>query len=270
VDVIVWNMQHNETNWALLRPGNELAADIHLLCEARSPPRDISAIGQWRTVGLADALPLDRPVTREWSTVVAATSGPTFITDARRAREYKDRPLLPFKPSRPGTWTAARVKVGRLTVTAIALYGLLDEMSDASVHRSLSEISPIFDHRVYGRHLLLGGDFNIFANPRPHDRARERHLSVLTRLEAYGLVNCLDGFKRPLKDAREDRVRAAWRAVGGIGERSGSHCRPPVPPIKKTSCSRRGRWPRSRVSAVCSSSSPRAITRPFGRCSRSS
>jgi len=204
VDVIVWNMQHNETNWALLRPGNELAADIHLLCEARSPPRDISAIGQWRTVGLADALPLDRPVTREWSTVVAATSGPTFITDARRAREYKDRPLLPFKPSRPGTWTAARVKVGRLTVTAIALYGLLDEMSDASVHRSLSEISPIFDHRVYGRHLLLGGDFNIFANPRPHDRARERHLSVLTRLEAYGLVNCLDGFKRPLKDARED------------------------------------------------------------------
>ena len=28
------------------------------------------------------------------------------------------------------------------TVTAVALYGLLDELSDSSVHRSLSEISP--------------------------------------------------------------------------------------------------------------------------------
>ena len=87
MDVIVWNMQHNQANWALLRRGNELAADIQLLCEAPAPPRDVLAIGQWRTVGLADALPLDRPVTREWSTAVLASSGPTFITDARRARE---------------------------------------------------------------------------------------------------------------------------------------------------------------------------------------
>ena len=218
VDVIVWNMQHNEANWALLRRGNELAADIHLLCEAPKPPRDVLAAGQWRTVGLADALPLDRPVTRDWSTAVTANSDPIVITDARRAREYKDRPLLPFKPSRPGTWAAAQVKIGRLTVTAIALYGLLDEMSDASVHRSLSEISPIFDHQVYGKYVLLGGDFNIFANPRPDDLARDRHLAVLARLEAYGLENCLDGFKRSLKDAREDpcpcgvtECRQHWR-----------------------------------------------------------
>jgi endonuclease/exonuclease/phosphatase (EEP) superfamily protein YafD len=141
---------------------------------------------------------------REWSTAVAASTGPTFITDARRAREYKDHPILPFKPSRQGTWTAARVKVGRLTITVVALYGLLDEKSDASMHHSLSEISPIVDHPVYRKYVLLGGDFNIFANPRPDDRARQRHLSVLTRLEAYGLKNCLDGFKRPLKEARED------------------------------------------------------------------
>jgi hypothetical protein len=204
MDVIVWNMQHNQDNWALLRHGNTLGADIQLLCEAPPPPRDIQAIGQWRTIGLADSLPLDRPVIREWSTAVVAGSRPTFITDARRAREYRDHPPLPFKPSRPGTWTAARVKIGRLTVTAIALYGLLDEKSDASVHRSLSELSPIFDHRVYGRYVLLGGDLNIFANPRSDDRARKRHLSVLARLDAYGLVNCLDGFKRPLKDARQD------------------------------------------------------------------
>jgi hypothetical protein len=32
--VIVWNMQQKDANWALLRQGNELAADVHLLCES--------------------------------------------------------------------------------------------------------------------------------------------------------------------------------------------------------------------------------------------
>jgi hypothetical protein len=143
-------------------------------------------------------------VTRDWSTAVAARSGAAFITDARMAREYQEPLLLPFKPSRPGTWTASRVGVGRITVTAIALYGLLDEKSDASVHRSLSELSPIFDHRTYSRHLLLGGDLNVFANPRPDDPALARHLAVLTRLEAYGLRDCLERFKRPMSEAAHD------------------------------------------------------------------
>lgn len=205
MDVLVWNMRQNPGNWELLRRDNELGADIHLLCEAPKPPRDVKAVGQWRTVGLADALTLDnKPVMRDWSTSVAARTGAAFITDARTAREYKEPLLLPFKPSKPGTWTAARVRIARITVTAIALYGLLDEKSDASVHRSLSELSPIFDHRIYGRHILLGGDFNIFANPRPEDPARARHLAVLTRLEAYGLRNCLERFKRPMSQAVAD------------------------------------------------------------------
>jgi endonuclease/exonuclease/phosphatase family metal-dependent hydrolase len=204
MDVVVWNMRQNSENWNLLRPGKELGADIHLLCEAPKPPRDVKTVGQWRTLGLAEALPLDKPVIRDWSTAVTARRGATLITDARTAREYKERLPLPFKPSRPGTWTAAQVRIGRVKVTAIALYGLLDEKSDDSVHRSLSELSPIFDHRTYGRHILLGGDLNVFANPRPEDPAQARHLAVLTRLEAYGLENCLDRFKRPMSEALAD------------------------------------------------------------------
>lgn len=205
VDVVVWNMQHVRSNWKLLAAGSDLDADIQLLCEARKPPRGVKAVGQWKTVGLADALPLDKPVTRDWSTAIAARAGPVYLTDARTAREYKKEPLLlPFKPSRPGTWTAARVKVGRTIITTVAIYGLLDEKSDASMHRSLSELSPIFDHRTYGKHVLLGGDFNIFANPRPDDPYLKRHLAVLSRLEAYGLSNCLDAYKRPRRDAVED------------------------------------------------------------------
>jgi hypothetical protein len=117
-----------------------------------------------------------------------------LITDARRDRYYDQE--LPFGPSRPGTWTAVRVNVGRTEITAISLYGLLDERSDASVHRSLSEMAPVFDHPEYGKYLLLGGDLNILSNPRPSDRARARHQNVLDRVAAYGLVDCLEA-KRP-------------------------------------------------------------------------
>ena len=197
MDVLVWNMQHDERNWRLLRDGAELEADIHVLCEAPKPRKPIAAVGEWRTVGLDDDLPLDRQrADRPWSTAVAARSGPAYITDARMARGYQLPALLPFKPSRPGSWTAARVKAGTSMITVIALYGLMDEKSDASIHRSLSELSPIFDHRKYGKDVLLGGDFNIVANPRSDDPAAGRHLAVLARLEAYGLVNCLDQAER--------------------------------------------------------------------------
>jgi hypothetical protein len=216
--VVAWNMRRSRGGWDLLHGGGALDADVHILCEAPKPPRRLLAVGQWRTVGLADALPLDKPVVREWSTAVLARSSPTFITDARTAREYKTPLQLPFKPSRPGSWTAASVKVGRATITVVALYGLLDEKSDASVHRSLSELSPLFDHPKYGKNLLLGGDLNIFANPRSADPARERHLAVLDRIEAYGLRRCLGKFKRPLREAINDpcpcglrRCRRHWR-----------------------------------------------------------
>ena len=45
-------------------------------------------------------------------------------------------------------------------VTCVSLYGLLEELSDASVHRSLSEISPIFSDPKYKNLVLVGGDLN--------------------------------------------------------------------------------------------------------------
>jgi hypothetical protein len=192
---IVWNMAAKASNWSRLPLWAELAdADISLLCEATRAPRGVSAVGEGRTIGLEKSLGSEFPIKRDWSTVVASTHPIEAITDARRDRYYDQE--LPFGPSRPGTWTAARIDLGKLKVTAISLYGLMDERSDASVHRSLSEMAPLFDHKDYRKHLLLGGDLNILANPRPNDRARPRHLNVLDRIKAYGLVDCLE-VKRP-------------------------------------------------------------------------
>jgi hypothetical protein len=168
---VVWNMAHKPGNWDLLDEWEELkGADIALLCEATPSPDGGGVIGHGSTKGLEAALGPDKPIDRPWSTAVGSSHPLVPITDARVTRRYYKGSLLPFEPSRPGTWTAALVDVeGVGKVTAVSLYGLMDERSDASVHRSLSELSPIFDHEVYRKRLLLGGDLNILAG-RPKGR----------------------------------------------------------------------------------------------------
>jgi hypothetical protein len=188
---VVWNMQQKLRNWGVLRAWDDLRdADLCLLCEAPPAPADVRAVGLGRTEGLESALGPDRPVNRPWSTAITSRHPLDLITDARVDRHYREP--LPFEPSRPGTWTVASVRMRGVSITAISLYGLMDERSDDSVHRSLSELSPIFDHKTYGKSLLLGGDLNILANPRCEHPLRDRHLVVLSRIKAYGLVDCLE------------------------------------------------------------------------------
>ncbi len=107
---------------------------------------------------------------------------------------------VPFGSSRPGSWAAAVVAVeGMGDVTAVSLYGLLDELSDASVHRSLSEVSPVFDDDRYDRLVLLGGDLNTWTgwNARREARHLARDRAVLERIRAYGLVDCLERVRPP-------------------------------------------------------------------------
>lgn len=187
---IVWNMAQKVRNWDVLIEWPELRdADVSLLCEAGRPPHDVAAEGAWSTLGLEAALGPEKPVKRPWSTAIASPHSLDLIEDARVDRYYRDP--LPFRASRRGTWIAASAGIGDVRVTAISIYGLLDEKSDASVHRSLSELSPIFDHETYGKRLLLGGDLNILAG-RPVGDHLDRHQVVLERIKAYGLVDCLE------------------------------------------------------------------------------
>jgi hypothetical protein len=98
---------------------------------------------------------------------------------------------VPFKASKPGTWAAGRVEApGIGAITCVSLYGLMDELSDASVHRSLSDISSIFTHPKYEDLALVGGDLNT-GTQWEDDRLRARDRNLLDRFEAYGLVDCL-------------------------------------------------------------------------------
>jgi len=188
METVAWNMNHRTHSWHALV---ELDADLALLSEARVPKGlGISAQGGKRTEGRDG-------YRRPWAAAIVSKHELRPIDDARASRQGK--PLdLPFETSRPGTWEAALVaREGHEAITAVSLYGLLDEKSDASVHRSLSELTPIFEDPRYNKLLLLGGDFNIWTGrsvqAAPH---LDRHQVVLERIKAFGLVDCLLA-KRP-------------------------------------------------------------------------
>jgi hypothetical protein len=211
IKTVAWNMNHKSKggNWDVLREHPDLAgANIALLCEATGVPERPEACGLY-AVGNGSTKGLDcrcsgapgRCTKRRYSTAVVSPHPLGPMAEDTRVRWGES---LPFHPSRPGTWTAARVDMGEITVTAIALYGLNDEDYDSSVHRSLSELSPVFDHEEYGKYLVLGGDLNILAGKPPRTRPYRGHL-VLKRIMAFGLVDCLEEALPP--DRYKDPVR---------------------------------------------------------------
>lgn len=129
-----------------------------------------------------------------WSTAVMSALGPELLgeDDVRAmspSRTHPRRPDIPFVSSRPGTWVVATVRLEQEAVTCVSLYGLIEELTDASMHRSLSDISPIFSDPLHNELVILGGDFNISTAFEPP--AREWSRIVLERIEAYGLTDCL-------------------------------------------------------------------------------
>ena len=139
--------------------------------------------------------PYDR---KRWSASVMSPLGPAVLgeEDVQARRPYRTKEIdIPFSNSRPGTWIATTVPMENESVTCVSLYGLIEELTDASMHRSLSEISPLFSDPKYKEQVLLGGDFNI-STALSDPSAREQSRIVLDRIKAYGLVDCLARWRK--------------------------------------------------------------------------
>jgi endonuclease/exonuclease/phosphatase family metal-dependent hydrolase len=178
--VVVWNVAGKQRAWAAL---DGLDADICLLNEAIVPAGRRGVWSADGTVGRDKA-------TRRWTAAVVTRFDSAAITDARPKWRQSKR-SVPFQCSRPGSWVAARIETGLGGVSAVALYGLMDEFSDASVHRSLSELSPVIDDPKYSEQVILGGDLNTGTQWPAGDPFNKRDRNVLDRLEALGLVDCI-------------------------------------------------------------------------------
>jgi exonuclease III len=186
MQIVAWNMAHRVSSWEALAA---LEYDAALLSEARVPSTYRGcAQGGGDTKG-ADAFP------RPWATAIVSPHRLTRIEDAR-AKRY-GRPLtVPFRNSRPGSWEAAvALMPSGEDVTLVSLYGLMDERSDASVHRSLSELSGLLEDERYNKRLVLGGDLNIWTGWAAGSAHLARDRNVLDRIEAHGLFDALAGLR---------------------------------------------------------------------------
>ena len=185
--VVVWNIAGKERAWAAL---DGLRPDICLLNEALVP---VARSGAWSAPGTVGR----DGKRRRWTAAVVTKTPSTPITDARPQWRQSKRDV-PFECSRPGSWAAARVESPLGSISVVSLYGLMDEFSDASVHRSLSEVSPIIDDPRYGRLVLLGGDLNTGTQWTATERRfNDRDRNVLDRIAALGLIDCIRAKRRP-------------------------------------------------------------------------
>jgi endonuclease/exonuclease/phosphatase family metal-dependent hydrolase len=202
---LVWNMglgspprKRPAKNWdrlSLLM--QERSVDLALLNEASVPvPEGFTARYEIEGTMGRDTRSDGTPISRPWVTAVVAAGGQPKPVNARATGSHGRRPRIPFEPARPGSWAAAVVETALGPVTCISLYGLLEELSDASVHRSLSDVSPIFSDPDYNEHVLLGGDLNTTTAWRDYGH-RRRDRGILERIEAYGLVDCLKQMRKP-------------------------------------------------------------------------
>jgi len=181
-------------NWAQLEKLiAERSVDVALLNEA--PIQGLSERAarhsEAGTVGWDLRRDNGLPKKRPWSTAVWVTNGTPGEPDPRAVGSYRRRPNIPFGPSKTGTWTAGTVfAAGIGQITCVSIYNLMDELSDASLHRSLSDISPIFTDPAYNTYVLVGGDLNA-STQWTQDDIRRRDRNLLERFAAYGLKDCL-------------------------------------------------------------------------------
>ncbi len=198
--VVTWNVnnQSSDSNWLAIGPGGAYECDIALLNEARRPPEGLGlrVMTRGRTIG-RDDVTYGGKKQRAWATAVASRYA---LARPRDVWALGPSPKDPGKDrrsklmtSRRGAWTAGVVSFPNgEQVTVIAIYGLLDERSDASVHRSLSDLTPLLDDKRYNRLLLLGGDLNPLWSTDPQGKRFARVQGVFDRItHGFGLKDLL-------------------------------------------------------------------------------
>lgn len=170
--VAVWNMQQRASGWDYF--DRVLDADIALLQEvAAAPPSS--------RPGLCKEIGGNRP----WGSCVLSRHP---LSELREVTNSYTRGAVPLIRHYPGAVVTALVEVPHEPIVAVSTYGLFDDgYSITSVHRILSDLTPLMDSSL--RHqVLVGGDLNCSSQlPPPRDRARHRNL--FDRFETLGLVD---------------------------------------------------------------------------------
>jgi hypothetical protein len=191
VSMLSWNVAQ-VGRWDAI---NRYDLDVVLLQEAPRPPANLDYdvypkdLETWETAGYKR---------RSRRTAIAAPSGRLTLKPIETADIYTES-AESLLASRPGTLTAADVYRGeRLLFTVVSLYGAWESAlrdsskeiyADASVHRLLSDLSPVLTGRRNDIPVIMAGDLNILLGygESGNQYWAARYQSVFSRIESMGL-----------------------------------------------------------------------------------
>lgn len=187
IRVVSWNMNRwmrsasqRGAAWEFLK---SLKPDFALLQEA-VPPDDLPPSHcVYRREGISRRRP--------WGSAVVSFSD--TITEIANVVSPHGARVTQLHRTHPGSVAVAVTENG---LALISVYGLIDDgYAVTTVHRQLSDLTPLFD-TTYGKQAVLAGDLNVTTQfDEPH---RSRHRNVLDRIETLGLRDAL-GLERPAR-----------------------------------------------------------------------
>jgi endonuclease/exonuclease/phosphatase family metal-dependent hydrolase len=112
-----------------------------------------------------------------------------------------------------GALTVAEVSAGDTIITAISMYGLMEEgFSITTLHRMFSDLTFLLEgKRGLNRYIVLAGDFNAS----PQFDAKQpgfSHKILFDRIENFGLVDLFPYMpENPLQTWRSDKTDIPWQ-----------------------------------------------------------
>lgn len=207
--IVTWNMDHwrrsqdlRDRAWRYL--SEELHPDVALLQE--SVPRGDADKVVFREGGILDER--KRPPRKlEWGSSVVSFGPPMRAMDEVVGLFSKQ--TIPLHRTFPGAVAIAEVDCPSGPLVVVSAYGLIDRgYADTTVHRILSDLTPLIDLRK-GRRMVIAGDLNITTQWSKkhrsflkglHEECLRRDKNVFARFEALGfrnVVNAPDG--KPLE-----------------------------------------------------------------------
>ena len=127
---------------------------------------------------------------RGWGTGVFSKHQLTEITSVTKGTR-----LIPLIKSHPESLVSTKFELNSKNITAISLYGKIDQdgFCITTLHRSLSDLTPIFSQRRNTEWLIIGGDFNadVLIDDQQNDNA---HRIFFDRLKDFKLQDCCKKF----------------------------------------------------------------------------
>jgi len=199
--IVTWNMDHwrrsqeqRDATWAFLKQA--IRPDVALLQEAL-PPDGVGPV-VFHNGGMHDDRG-DKARDSGWgSAVVAFGAEIRSIDSATTPFSKKPNPIL---RTFPGAVAVAELPDSE-PIVLVSVYGVIDRgYADATMHRILSDLTPLVDERR-GKRIVVAGDMNITtqwsAKHRGflrglHEECLRRDQTVFDRFKALGLTNVVNG-----------------------------------------------------------------------------